>query len=101
MSGSSPELESKERRIAADNEAVSDLALRASRNALESAQIAPDELDLIICATITGDMQFPATASIVQDKLGASGGQRSIYRQAAPDSYTQLPLQRVDWRWDL
>ena len=62
----------KERRIAADDEAVSDLALRAARIALDSAQIAPDELDLIISTTITGDMQFPATASIVQDKIGAT-----------------------------
>ncbi|WP_435873792.1 beta-ketoacyl-ACP synthase III [Polycladomyces subterraneus] len=62
----------RERRIAADNEASSDLAVEAGRKALEAAGITPDQLDLIIVATVTPDMMFPATACLVQDRLGAS-----------------------------
>lgn len=61
----------RERRIAAPDEATSDLALKASANALEDAGIKPGEVDLIIVATNTPDMLFPATACLVQDKLGA------------------------------
>jgi 3-oxoacyl-[acyl-carrier-protein] synthase-3 len=61
----------RERRVAADNELASDLALEASRRALESAGIAPADLDLIIVATTTPDMVFPSTACILQSKLGA------------------------------
>lgn len=60
-----------ERRIIADDQVTSDLALAASKRALESAGIGPEDLDLIICATITGDMPFPSTACLLQDKLGA------------------------------
>jgi len=61
----------RERRIAADDEASSDLALYASREALESAGIAACDLDLIIVATTTPDFPFPSTASVLQGKLGA------------------------------
>jgi 3-oxoacyl-[acyl-carrier-protein] synthase-3 len=61
----------KERRIAAPEEAASDLALPAARQALEQAGAAPEELDLVIVATATPDMLFPATAAIVADALGA------------------------------
>jgi 3-oxoacyl-[acyl-carrier-protein] synthase III len=61
----------KERRIAAPEEAASDLALPAARQALEQAGVAPGELDLVIVATATPDMLFPATAAIVADALGA------------------------------
>ena len=61
----------RERRIAAPDQASSDLALEASRRALERAGISAEELDLILVATITPDMMFPATACILQDKLGA------------------------------
>ncbi len=61
----------RERRVAADNELASDLALEASRRALASAGIAPADLDLIIVATTTPDMVFPSTACILQSKLGA------------------------------
>jgi len=62
----------RERRIAASDEATSDLALHASRIALERAGITADQLDLIIVATVTPDMAFPSTACILQTKLGAS-----------------------------
>jgi 3-oxoacyl-[acyl-carrier-protein] synthase III len=61
----------KERRIAAPEEAASDLALPAARQALEQAGVAPGELDLVIVATATPDMLFPATAAIVANTLGA------------------------------
>jgi len=59
-----------ERRIAAENEATSDYAIAAGRKAIERAGLKPEDIDLIILATITGDMPFPATASIVQNALG-------------------------------
>lgn len=61
----------KERRIAAPGEATSDMATRAAEAALENAGVAPEELDLIIVATVSPDTFFPATACYVQSKLGA------------------------------
>ncbi|MEO8486280.1 MAG: beta-ketoacyl-ACP synthase III [Betaproteobacteria bacterium] len=64
----------RQRHIAADDEMASDLALAASREALAAAEIAPADVDLIICATTTPDMIFPSTACILQEKLGTHGG---------------------------
>jgi len=61
----------RERRIAAPEQATSDLAYEASIHALTAAGITADELDLIIVATITPDMYFPSTACLLQEKLGA------------------------------
>ncbi|RNC70353.1 MAG: ketoacyl-ACP synthase III [Desulfuromonadales bacterium] len=61
----------KERRIAAEGEYTSTFATQAAQRALEMAGVSPDELDLIILATITTDFPFPATACIVQSNLGA------------------------------
>ena len=61
----------KERRIVTD-ESTCDLALEASKKALEMAEISPSEIDLIILATTTPDKIFPATATMLQDRLGAS-----------------------------
>lgn len=61
----------KERRLAAKSEACSDLAIKAAKEALSDAKISPEQLGLIIVATITPDMQFPSTACIVQKALGA------------------------------
>ncbi len=61
----------KKRRIADEDTATSDLALEASKAALEKANLDPKELDLIIVSTVTPDMAFPATACIIQDKIGA------------------------------
>lgn len=61
----------RERHIAAPEEATSDLALQAARNALADAGLKPEDIDLIIVATNTPDTLFPATACLVQDKLGA------------------------------
>ncbi|HYR06056.1 MAG TPA: beta-ketoacyl-ACP synthase III [Gallionella sp.] len=59
-----------ERHIAMDSELTSDLALQASRRAIEAAGMAADEIDLIIVATTSPDQIFPSTACILQDKLG-------------------------------
>lgn len=62
----------RERRIAADHEAASDLALPAAREALRTAGLSAEDLDLILVATCTGDTNTcPATASFVQEGLGA------------------------------
>ncbi len=61
----------KERRIARSGEATSDMALEAAKRALKDARLKPTDIDLIIVATITPDMFFPATACIIQDRLGA------------------------------
>ena len=62
----------KERRIAREDQASSDLAVEAAKIALKKASLAPEEIDLILIATITPDMFFPSTACVVQDKLGAT-----------------------------
>jgi len=61
----------RERRIAAPEEALSDLALPAAREALADAGLEGPEIDLIIVATVTPDMAFPSTAALVADALGA------------------------------
>ncbi|EGO65149.1 3-oxoacyl-(acyl-carrier-protein) synthase III [Acetonema longum DSM 6540] len=62
----------KERRIAAADQATSDLAAAAAQKALADAGITADQLDLIIVATATPDMFFPSTACLVQEKLKAT-----------------------------
>ena len=62
----------RERRIAAPEEALSDLALPAARAALEQAGLEGKDIDLIIVATVTPDMAFPSTAALVADQLGAT-----------------------------
>jgi len=61
----------KERRIASENEATSDLAWRAGEKAIENAGLTKDDIDLIIVATATPDRLAPSTACIVQHKLKA------------------------------
>lgn len=61
----------KERRILQGNgSGTSELAKHAVEGLLEKTNTSPDEIDLLICATVTGDMQFPATANIISDKVG-------------------------------
>ncbi len=64
----------RERHLAADDEATSDLGLKAAQAALEQAGLAPDDLDLIVCATATPDETFPATATRIQAGLGMTRG---------------------------
>ncbi len=61
----------KERRIAAPDEKLSDFALPACRRALEMAGIPGSEVDLVLCATVTPDQPFPATACLIQNAIGA------------------------------
>jgi 3-oxoacyl-[acyl-carrier-protein] synthase-3 len=64
----------RQRHIAAENENSSDLALAASRKAIEAAGIRPQDVGLIVVATTTPDMVFPSTACILQAKLGIRNG---------------------------
>jgi 3-oxoacyl-[acyl-carrier-protein] synthase-3 len=63
----------RQRHIADPSQAASDLGLEASRAALAAAQLAPQEIDLLIVATATPDYVFPSTACILQAKLGVKG----------------------------
>jgi 3-oxoacyl-[acyl-carrier-protein] synthase-3 len=60
----------RERRIAAEGEATSDMGVQAARRAMEDAGVTPADIDLLIVATITPDLPMPATACIMQQKLG-------------------------------
>jgi 3-oxoacyl-[acyl-carrier-protein] synthase-3 len=62
----------RERRIAADSEALSDLALPAISVALEQAALEGKDIDLLIVATVTPDMMFPSTSAILADSIGAA-----------------------------
>ena len=62
----------RERRIAGDHEAMSDLALPAAREALEQAGVRGRDIDVLIVATVTPDMTFPSTAALLADQLGSS-----------------------------
>jgi 3-oxoacyl-[acyl-carrier-protein] synthase III len=61
----------RERRMASKEEALSDIALPASRDALAQAGVEGKDIDLLIVATVTPDMSFPSTGAILADKLGA------------------------------
>jgi 3-oxoacyl-[acyl-carrier-protein] synthase-3 len=61
----------RERRMASKEEALSDIALPASRDALAQAGVEGKDIDLLIVATVTPDMAFPSTGAILADKLGA------------------------------
>jgi 3-oxoacyl-[acyl-carrier-protein] synthase III len=60
----------RERRIAADEEALTDIARPAARAALSDAGIGPEDVDLLICATVTPDMMFPTSSALLADELG-------------------------------
>ena len=64
----------KERRIAAPEEAFTDLALPAARTALAQAGLEAKDVDLLVCATVTPDMMFPTSSALLADELGADGG---------------------------
>jgi 3-oxoacyl-[acyl-carrier-protein] synthase-3 len=61
----------RERRIAAPDEALTDIALPAAREALADAGVEASEIDLLICATVTPDMMFPTSSALLADELGA------------------------------
>jgi len=87
-----------ERRLAADDQASSDLAIRAAQRALDDADISPEQIGLVILTTVTPDYFFPATACLVQDAIGAknagamdmsSGCTGFIYAMAAGASFVR------------
>ncbi|RYH12552.1 MAG: ketoacyl-ACP synthase III, partial [Alphaproteobacteria bacterium] len=91
----------KQRYIAAEGENTSDLAAAAARKAMENAGIGIEDVDLIIVATTTPDMTFPATAAVVQQKLGMHHGAAFdiqavcsgfVYAVATADSYLKNGL---------
>ncbi len=61
----------RERRIAAEGECTSDMGAQAALRAMQQAGVRGEDIDLIICATLTPDMPFPATACLIQQKVGA------------------------------
>ena len=61
-----------ERRMVVDGQANSDLSVKAIQNAFAGKEFRPEEIDLIIVATVTPDMMFPSTACLVQEKIGAT-----------------------------
>lgn len=62
----------KRRHVCGPEDCTSSLGLAAGRKALDDAGVAAEELDLVLCATATGDYPWPATACLIQEKLGAS-----------------------------
>jgi 3-oxoacyl-[acyl-carrier-protein] synthase-3 len=77
----------RERHIAAPGETTSDLAVEAARNALDAAGIAPEQLDLIVCATLTADTPIPSAAVWVQRKLGIGAPAFDVNAACAGFSY--------------
>jgi 3-oxoacyl-[acyl-carrier-protein] synthase-3 len=110
----------KERRIAGENETLSQFAIEAGRQAMDAAGVAPDELDLIVLATVTPDMPIPATACTIQHALGctsvpafdlAAGCSGFIYAQSVAKQFlltarcgnvlvigAELLSKYIDWK---
>jgi 3-oxoacyl-[acyl-carrier-protein] synthase-3 len=79
----------RERHVVDEGEATSDLALRAARQALERAKVEPEEIDLIVVGTTTGDMAFPTTGNILQHKLGCrNAGSMDLYAACTGSIYS-------------
>lgn len=85
----------RERHVAAEGEMTSDLAAAAGRRALADAGLTPGDIDLIIVATITGDVPMPSTACIVQAKLGAPARAACFDLQAACSGF----IYALDTAW--
>jgi 3-oxoacyl-[acyl-carrier-protein] synthase-3 len=60
----------RERRVAGDTQAASDLGVKAAKQAMKDAGVRPEDIDMVVVATMSGDMPMPSTASIMQHKLG-------------------------------
>ena len=92
-----------QRHIADKSQGSSDLALQASRNALQSAGVRADDIDLIVVATSTPDYVFPSTACLLQAKLGAKGSAAFdvqavcsgfVYGLATADSFIKAKMAK-------
>ncbi len=84
----------KERHIAADDEYTTDMAVKASRKALENAGLKAEELDLIMLATVTPDYFTPACACVVQSALGAVNAAAFDYNAACSGFVTGLTIAK-------
>jgi len=79
----------RERHIAEEGEATSDLAVRAAQQALERAGVEPEEVEFIVVGTTTGDMAFPTTANMVQHRLGCrQAGSTDVYAACTGSIYS-------------
>jgi len=79
----------RERRIADEGEAASDLGLRAAQQALDRADVGAEEVDFIVVGTTMGDMAFPTTANLLQHRLGCrSAGSVDVYAACSGSIYS-------------
>jgi len=94
----------RERRIAANGEACSDLGTRAAERAIKAAGLSPADLDLILLATCTGDMPLPSTACLIQHQLGAVRAAACdlsaaccgfVYALSVADAYIKTGMRHV------
>ena len=94
----------RERRIAAQGQACSDLALIAAERALKAAGLSGSDLDLILLATCTGDMPLPSTACLLQHRLGATRAAACdiaaaccgfVYALGVADAYVRTGMRHV------
>ena len=94
----------RERRVVAEGQACSDLGVQAGERALKTAGLSPADLDLILVATCTGDMPLPATACLIQHRLGAVRAAACdisaaccgfVYALAVADAYIKTGLRHV------
>lgn len=92
------------RAVVGPGEACSDLAVKASRRALEAANISPADLDMIVLATCTGDYPLPATACLIQHQLGATKAAACdlsaaccgfVYALSMADAYVKTGMRHV------
>ena len=89
----------RERHIAEEGEATSDLAVPAAQQALEGANLVPEDVEFIVVATTTPDHFFPSTANFVQHKLGAALALPAFRRFRRRVDYTEMggaPLLGID-----
>jgi 3-oxoacyl-[acyl-carrier-protein] synthase-3 len=94
----------RERRVAGAGEACSDLALKAAQRALEAANIGAADVDMILLATCTGDYPLPATACLIQHRLGANRAAACdlsaaccgfVYALSVADAYVRTGMRHV------
>ncbi len=79
----------RERHVADESEATSDLAIKAAQQAMERAGVEPAEIDFIVVGTTMGDMNFPTTANLVQHRLGCrNAGSVDVYAACAGSIYS-------------
>lgn len=78
----------KNRHIAAEGEATSDMSVIAAERALADAGVSPEEIELVIVATASADHAFPSAACLVQDRIGAKNAAAFDLSAGAPALFT-------------